>query len=68
MALKEELLGQKYLAGSIQYWLIVSKTLSKTLVDFVDSFFFKMKSALDKVDIVILVSKRSACLKGVGGW
>ena len=40
MALREEELGQKYLAGSIQYWLIVSKTLSKTLVEFVDSFLF----------------------------
>ena len=40
MALREELLGQKYLAGSIQYWFMVSKTLLKSLEEFVDSFLF----------------------------
>ena len=45
MALREEELGQKYLAGLIQYCLIVFKALLKSLVEFVDSFFvFKMKS------------------------
>ena len=37
---REELLGQKYLAGSIQYWFMVSKTLLKSLEEFVDSFLF----------------------------
>ena len=40
MALREEGLGQKYLAGSIQYWFMVSKTLLKSVEEFVDSFLF----------------------------
>ena len=40
MALREELLGQKYLAGPILLWLIVFKTLLKSPGEFVDSFLF----------------------------
>ena len=40
MALKEEELGQKHLAGSIQYCMIVFKTLLKSLEELVDSFSF----------------------------
>ena len=47
MALREELLGQQYLAGSIQYWFTVSKTLLKSLEEFVEFFVFKMKSVPD---------------------
>ena len=35
---REELLGQKYLAGSIQKYLIVPKTLLKSRGEFIDSF------------------------------
>ena len=38
MALREEVIGEEYLAGAIQYRLIVSKTLFKSLGELVDSF------------------------------
>ena len=46
MVLREEELGQKYLAGLIQYWFIVSKTLLKSLEELVDSFSFLKERVL----------------------
>ena len=43
MALTEEELGQKHLAGSIQYWLRVSKTPLKSLEELVDGFSLHIK-------------------------
>jgi len=39
MVLSEDELEQKYLAGSIHYWLIVSQKLLKSFGEFIDSFF-----------------------------
>ena len=43
MVLREEELGQKQIAGSIQHWLIVSKTLLKSLVELVDNFLLNVE-------------------------
>ena len=60
MALREEELGQKCLAGSIQYWFIMSRTILKSLVEF---FVFKMKS---EWDTAIMYPKPTLCK--VGGF
>ena len=58
MALREEVLGQKYLSGAIQWWLIVSKTLLKSLELFVDSSFtfkWRVNSIISKKFQTVLV-------------